>query len=100
MGFPALGANSTMQPLGSARDAIPISASTTLNIFGETFNNTNGPQSAARCCEAIMASATTTFSGVTAAGNSRSGLIVQGGITPIKLIQVTAISGGSLWALI
>jgi hypothetical protein len=98
----AFSARCNQGSLDGAKDAIPITASSTLNVLGGTFNVTNGPASEARCCKAILASGTTTFTGVMATGQTRTGLIVPAGVTPLQLIQVTAITGGggTLWALI
>lgn len=82
-----------------AKDAIPITASSVNDVFGNSVatNNANGTT---RCCRALLASATTTFSGVMATGQARSSVIIQAGITQLAVIQITAISGGTLWALI
>lgn len=95
---PALGAEPTTQPLGSARDAIPITASSANNVFGKPYTAAAGGD--ARACKALLASATTTFTGVMATGETRTGVIIQAGITPLQVIQITSITGGSLWALI
>lgn len=97
MAFPALGA-ATEQPLGSARDALPITASASNNVFGAAYNTTNGGD--ARACKSLYADAATTFSGVTASGVLRSNIVIPQGIFPLQVIQVTAKSGGNLWALI
>jgi hypothetical protein len=97
MAFPALGA-ATEQPLGSARDCLPITASSANNVFGNAYDTTHGGD--ARACKAILASATSTVTFVGANGILRSNVVIPAGITPIQVIQVTVITGGSLWALI
>lgn len=97
MAFPALGA-ATEQPLGSARDVIPITASSSNNVFGVAYNATSGGD--ARACKALLADAVATFSGVMSTGQTRTGVIVQAGVTPLQVIQVTSVTGGPLRALI
>ncbi len=94
MVFPA----QTSTDISPAKDAIPITASSINNVFGKPYNATNGGD--ARCCKALLADTTATFSGVMATGETRTGIIVQAGVTSLQVIQVTAVSGGPLRALI
>lgn len=81
-----------------AKDAIPVSASSTLNVLGGTYNAANGGD--ARACKGLLADAAVTITCITAAGKIRTGVVLQAGFSPLQVIQVTALSGGNLWALI
>ena len=96
MAFPALkilGGETT-----SAKDCIPITASSANNVFGKAYNVTNGGD--ARACRSLLADSAMTISFVSAVGILRSNVVIQAGVTQLQAIQVTAISAGNLWALI
>ncbi len=84
-----------MQPLGSARDWFPISASSANNVFGKPYTATAGGD--ARACAAIYCDAATTISFIAATGIARANLVLPQGVFQAQIIQVTVISGGNVW---
>lgn len=96
MAFPALKLLSG--DTAPAKDCIPISASSANNVFGKAYNVTNGGDN--RACRSLLADSAMTVSFVSAVGVLRSNVVIQAGVTPVQVIQVTAISAGNLWALI
>lgn len=83
----------------AAKDAIPVTASSTNNVFGNAYNSAQKTGDN-RACKGLLADAALTLTIVTATGQTRTGVVIQPGVTPLQVIQVTSISGGNLWALI
>lgn len=72
-----------------------ISASSTTNVFGETFNMNNGPSSAARACDFVIADIACTVTGVTGAGDTVTGYPLQAGLNQMAFMMISSISGGA-----
>lgn len=90
----AKGALPLEAPLGVAKDMIPITASSANNVFGNPVNVAAGTGDMR--CGIVWCDGATTFSGVVAAGNTRSNIISGGGVVPCQFIQITSITGGTM----
>lgn len=91
-------ARSNQGSTDAAKDVIPITASAANNVFGKPYTATVGGD--ARACKALLASELMTITCVTAAGVTRTAVPLSAGWNPLQVIQVIAISGGTLWAAI
>jgi hypothetical protein len=85
----------------SAKDCVPVTKSNTLNVWGETFNSTAGPQSAARACDGLLVGTAGTATLVMVTGQVRTDVPLKEGYNPLQVIQVrNSGTAADIWALI